>query len=356
MKPVERVTRTIEFRRPDRVPFLSIIPAISDIFYVTYYPARDWQPAKGHYPNINHLLYLIGNWRARPPLPLNWASSGKPREDEFGCIWQAPKADAIGEVVGNPLESWDALETFKIPDPYAKGRFDSFKLYMKLLGRDKFVIGDLGNGIWERSHFLRGFENIMMDIVTEPDRVKRLLDRLIDEWYLGLIDQHASLGQHGVIMLDDWGTQANLMVSPDTWREIFKPRYKRLIDAAHDRGMKFMLHSCGDIRLIMDDLVEIGLDVIQKDDMECLGLDWIHQNMAGKLTFCGPLDLQRVLPKAGPEDIRREVKRTIRLVGPHNGGLIGMIYSQPQAVNIPWEKFIMMHYYYHRYGKYPVKN
>ncbi|MEW6202332.1 MAG: uroporphyrinogen decarboxylase family protein [bacterium] len=354
MREIERVTRAIEFRRPDRAPFFSIIPAISDMFFMTYTPSQDWQPDTGYYPRLHYLLYMFGNWRPKKPLPLNWASSGKPLQDEFGCVWQAGSADSIGECIGHPIKDWSQTDTFRIPDPRRRERFKTFRNLKKVFATGKFIIGDLANGIFERTHFLRGFEQLMVDLVSEPDKVMRLIDRMIDEWYLGLMEMYARYRCHAVIMTDDWGSQETLMVSPDTWRGIFKPRYKRLIDAAHDKGMKFILHSCGDIRLIIPDLIEIGLDVLQKDDMECLGLDYLEENVSGKLCLFGPLDLQRVLPKAAPEDIKREVRRTISALGRHGGGIMGMIYAQPQAIDIPWHKFALMHYYFYKYGKYPA--
>ncbi|MEW5945277.1 MAG: uroporphyrinogen decarboxylase family protein [bacterium] len=354
MNGIERVYRAIEFRAPDRVPFLSVIPALSDIFFITYTPAKTWQPEKGFYPKIHFLIAAAGDWRPRRPLPLGWAFSGKPLQDEFGCVWKTRSAHDLGQVSRHPLKDWSALETFRVPNPRLPERFTTFRRLRNLFGRGLFTIGDLGNGVWERSHFLRGFEEIMMDLVVNTSEVQRLMDRLIEEWYIGLMDMYARCGCHAVIMTDDWGTQRNLMISPETWRRVFKPRYERLIGAAHAGKMKFFLHSCGDIRAIVPDLIEIGLDVLQKDDMECLGLDYLEENVSGKLCLMGPLDLQRVLPRAAPRGIEREVKRTIGAVGKKNGGLIGMIYAQPEAVGIPWYKFALMHYYFHRHGKYPV--
>lgn len=348
----ERVLRALEFRNPDRVPFLSPFPLLSDFFYMTFYPASDWQPAPGHAPHLNPALLLLGNWRWKHWRPEAFLSSRLPREDEFGCVWESPRADNVGEVKDHPLKSLDAVDAIHIPNPRRPERFETFERLAQWFGRDKFLLGDIGNGIWERAHFLRGFALLMEDLALNPEAVERLLDRLVSEWHLGMIDSMADRGCHGVIMPDDWGMQDRLMISPAMWRRIFKPRYARLIDAAHARGMKFFLHSCGNIRAILPDLIEIGLDALQKEDIENIGSQYVADNFPGKISFLSPVDVQNVLPAASDRDIAREVRKMIRLLGARGGGLMGMTTMSPEAVGIPWRKNFVVHYYFDRYGKY----
>lgn len=351
MTSKERVLRAIEFRNPDRVPFAGPIPALSDIFFTMVYPAGDWQPDAGYAPFIHRLLYLIGNWKWDGWTPEALFRPAMKQQDEFGCIRETRIADSVGEVVEHPMRDIDDLEAVRMPDPRRPERFETFRRLASMFGQDKFLLGDIGNGIWERAHFLRGFAEIMEDLAVRSESVERLLDRLVDEWFLGLIEERAALGSDGVIMTDDWGTQDRLMISPAMWRRIFKPRYARLIEAAHARGMKFILHSCGDIRPILEDLVEIRLDVIQKDDLECLGTEFLEKNFAGRICFMSPLDLQRTLPGANDRAIAWEVKKTIRRLGSKGGGIIGMIYMQPEAVGLTWRQFAVMQYYFWKYGK-----
>lgn len=350
----ERVLRAMEFRGPDRVPFFAYAPGLSDIFPMAMLPARDWQPDEPYFPNVVPEVYSIGGWKYDKPMPRDLMSQGRERQDEFGCIWKSPVSTGIGEVVGHPLTSWDDLETFSLPDPRAPGRLERFTLYRKLFAGDSFVLGHLENGPWERSHFLRGFSNMLMDTAAEPDKAARLADRLCDEWFIPLIDGYADAGAHGVFMTDDWGMQQGLLIRPETWRAIYKPRYATLIEAAHRRGLKFFLHSCGDIQAIMDDFIEIGLDVFQKDDIAFMGLEEIAERFAGRACFMGPLDMQRTLPGAGREKIYGETRRLLRLLARGRGGCIGMFYGQPQAVNISWAQMLTMYAAFRRYGRYPI--
>ncbi len=352
----ERVLRAIEFKTPDRVPFFAATPPISDIFFMPVMPARDWQPDDAYYPDIHPQIYAVSNWRYKKHLPSDLHRTvGYERQDEFGCVWKTILVNNKGEVIDSPLKSWDDLETLKFPDPDAPGRFAAFEVYRRLLARRSFVLGALDAGIFERCHLLRGFDKLMMDFALEPDKIARLADRLIEEWYLPMIDNFARFGCNGVMMLDDWGTQNNLLISPKQWRAIYKPRYKRLFDAAHARGLKFFLHSCGHIRAILPDLIEIGLDVIQKDDICFMGLDEFASEFGGKICFMGPLDMQRVMPGASYELIEQSVKDILRALATHGGGVIGSYYFQPEASGATWKQMFAMQAAYLQYGRYPIK-
>ncbi len=352
----KRVLKAIEFNNPDRVPFFSILPWRSDIFYITYYPASNWQPQEPYLPYIDKYLFLIGNWRLKKTISPKWLFQKKRKMvDEFGCIWEAKISHTIGECVGHPIDDWEKIESFQPPDPFRHERFQVFETLARIFGKDKFLIGNIGNCIWERAHFLRGYIQIMQDLITAPEKVCALIDKIMP-WYKGLIKMYSKMKLDGVIATDDWGMQKGLMISPHLWRQIFKPRYKELIDTTHNEGMKFILHSCGDIQLIIPDLIEIGLDVLQKDDPECVGVEKLADLCAGKLCIYSPLDLQRTLPRANGKIIRKEVKKMIKLLsygrdGVKKGGLIGMVYVQPQAIGIPWSKFFLMDMAFKKYGK-----
>jgi len=346
----ERVLRAIQFENPDRIPFMHPIPFFGDFFFMMNYPASDWVPKDGHGPYIHDVLYYLGNWRWKGHSLLERPSEHRKREDEFGCVRETVMADTVGEVTFNPLKSLEDVETFPFPDPHRPERFKTFERLVKLVARDKFIIGDLGVGLWERTHFLRGFAQAMEDLALAPEAIEKLLDRLLDEWHIGLVREYAARGCDGVMMTDDWGMQDRLMISPAMWRKIFKPRYSRLFEETHSQGMKFILHSCGRINDILEDLVEIKLDVLQKDDLEALGTDYLSENFSGRLCFLSPLDVQRTMPGLHGGAIGREIKKLIKKLGNKGGGLMGTAYMQPGAIGLTWEQFTVMQYYYFLHG------
>ncbi len=347
----ERMLRAIEFRNPDRIPFLHPVPALGDVCFMWVYPAGDWQPKEGHAPYMHDLLYALGNWRWKEWTLQNWPSKHVAKEDEFGVIREALTSDNVGEVTFSPLADLDAVDSFPLPDPHRPERFETFERIVDVFGNGKFILGDLGAGLWERTHFLRGFTTAMEDLALRPEKLERLLDRITDEWQIGLVEELAARGCDGVMMTDDWGTQHRLMISPAMWRRFIKPRYARLSEAIHDNGMKFFLHSCGMIKDIIDDLIEVGLDVLQKDDLEAIGTEYLAEHTAGRLTYMSPLDVQRIMPGADGGKIGRESKKLIKRLGSNGGGLIGTTYMQPTAIGLTWGQFTLMRYYFFVFGQ-----
>jgi uroporphyrinogen decarboxylase len=186
--------------------------------------------------------------------------------------------------------------------------------------------------------------------VLRPAQMERLLDRLLDEWMIGLVEELGARGCDGVMMTDDWGTQQRLMISPKMWRRFFKPRYARLAEAIHDNGMKFIMHSCGQIKDIIEDLIEVGLDVLQKDDLEAIGTDYLAEHVSGRLCFLSPLDVQRIMPNADSHTLARETKKLIKRLGNKGGGLMGAAYMQPAPIGLTWGQFALVQYYLRLFG------
>ena len=187
-----------------------------------------------------------------------------------------------------------------------------------------------GISIYERVHFIRGLENTWIDTRKNPEQLGNLIDILV-EMNLAAIKHYAQAGCDGLFLWDDWGLQNRLMISPDSWREIWKGRYQRIFQAAHDAGMLTFLHSCGYIIDILDDLIEIGLDVIQMDQQENMGLELLGERFAGHITFFNPVDIQTVMVDGSLDDIRAYCRQMVKHLGRPEGGFIPRWYSDPQG-------------------------
>lgn len=185
----------------------------------------------------------------------------RPKEgiDEWGCVWHNIGVSNLGEVKEFPLLNWVDWHKLAIPDIRTPERWKNLKGARGRSG-DKFLMAE-GISLYERTHFIRGLQNMWVDIHTAPDKLGRLIDVLVN-MNLYAIDRYAEAGADDYIFCDDWGLQNRLMISPESWRAIWKPRYARVYKAAYDAGLLTFLHSCGNIVDILDDLIEIGLDVI----------------------------------------------------------------------------------------------
>jgi len=258
------------------------------------------------------------------PSPDSRRSNGT---DEWGCVWANAGVSCLGEVKEFPLKEWADLDRIAIPQVHGKNRFEGLR---SMPPTEKYVLGG-GLSIYERVHFLRGLENTWADIYEEPGNLSRLLDILVG-MNLEAIEEYAKHGVDGYMFCDDWGLQNTLMISPAKWREFWKPRYARIYAACHAHGMDTFLHSCGYIADILDDLIEIGLDVIQMDQQDNMGLALLGERFRGRITFYAPADIQTVLPTGDLDRIRRYCREMKRLLGTEKGGFIPCWYADPAAV------------------------
>ena len=292
----EVITKTVRFEGPDRLG-RSFPEGYGDDFFWT-----------GMIPSVDH----------RP-------SAGV---DEWGAVWENIGVCALGEVKDFPLKDWSDLDSLQIPDVKDPNRWQELKRARELAG-DRFILAG-GVSLYERPHFLRGLDNLWIDILAEPDHLERLLDILV-EMNLYAVEQYAQAGVNGLIWCDDWGLQERLMIHPRDWRRLWKERYARVNRAAHDAGILTFLHSCGYIVDILDDLIEAGLDVIQMDQQMNMGLELLGERFGGRITFWCPVDIQAVMAKGDLDEIRQYCHELVRHLGRPNGGFLPKWYPDPKG-------------------------
>ena len=358
MKSRERVKRAIEFDRPDRIPYFAIMPWNSDLFPLFPITPRNWQPKKPYMPYVQPLEIKTGAWLSKRRLPRGWLRRKHIAIDEWGVIWERNGAiTTLGQVIDEkaPLKNWSALDEFKIPDPRNPQRFGLLGNLSKILGRNKYKVGSIGNFFFERYHFLRGWQNTMVDMVKPNSNVENLLDLLL-EYYLAITDEWIKRGADGIICTDDLGGQAEPLMSPRSYKRLFIPRVKKIIEYCHDHGVHFMMHSCGDVRELMALLVDAGLDVFQFDGPDQTGVEWCGEHFGGKVAFMNVVDIQNVIPadKGTPKDIENYVKRMIYYLGRQDGGLIGQEYATPGVLKPQKNAYRIMRKAYKKFGKYPL--
>jgi len=290
----EIVKSTIRFNYPDRLAF--DLPEVygSDFMFCGMAYSPDARPLKG--------------------------------TDEWGAAWNNIGDSFLGEVKKHPLENWNDFERLKIPDINEPARWEALEGIREKAG-DKFLVG-YGLSIYERIHFLRGLENTWMDIYDAPGKLCKLLDILL-EMNLTTIDKYSKYGVDAYFFGDDWGLQNTLMISPSAFREIWKPYYSKIFKAAHNAGMSTMLHSCGYIVDIVEDFIEIGLDVLQIDQQENMGLELIGDRFGGRITFYSPVDIQKTMFYETTENIRLYCRNMCKYLGRKEGGFIAKWYGDP---------------------------
>jgi uroporphyrinogen decarboxylase len=264
-------------------------------------------------------------WAGLSPSPDDRPFSGR---DEWGALWENKGFTNLGEVKDFPLKDWADFEHLTVPDIRSPHRWEGFRDLRTQAG-ERFILCT-GISIYERVHFIRGLENTWADIYQAPDQLGRLLDLLV-EMNLYAIQRYSEAGADGLFLLDDWGLQDRLMISPKSWRALWKPRYARIFAAAREAGLLTFLHSCGYIVDILDDLIEIGLQVVHMDQQENMGLELLGSRFGGRLTFFAPVDIQKTMVNGTLDEIRAYCRRMDSQFGGPQGGFMPRWYSDPRG-------------------------
>jgi uroporphyrinogen decarboxylase len=299
MNSKERVRRAISFNSPDRIPIDFPLPYTSDFHYISM---------------NNHIDSKLSNGI-----------------DEWGVLWQNCGNSKVGEVKDFPIKSWSEFDFNNIPDISDETRWKNVQSY-SFANSEKFVIAK-GISIYERVHFLRGMENTWMDIYEEPEYLNKLINILV-EMNIYSIDKYADAGADAYMFNDDWGLQERLMINPRIWRKIWKPAYQKIYKKAHSRGLNTILHSCGYIIDILEDLIEIGLDVIQMNQQKNMGLDNLSNRFKERITFFCPADIQQVLPVCSIIEIKNYCNELKEKLSSEKGGFMAKSYSDFSSLNI----------------------
>ena len=140
------------------------------------------------------------------------------------------------------------------------------------------------------------------------------------------------------------------------WRRFFRPRYKKLIDAAHDAGMHFWLHSCGRVNELMPEFIDLGLDVINLQQPLALGIEEIGRDFRGKICFESLLDIQKTLPSGTREEMEQEAHLLLEHWATPEGGFILSDYDEPAAIQASYEQKKAMFEAFKKAGNFDVKS
>lgn len=304
----ERVFRALERTQPDRLPlFQQLLPGAR----LHYGPRLDELLAR--YPSDFSDCGYYGDSEYGPAAGLGHA-------DAWGAVWTRVSDDYKGLVTGHPLEDWAALDTYRFPDPARVGDFSQVIRTIRTNPGRRYLMAD-GDTLFQRMFYLRGFEPLMLDLAERRPEAGVLRDRIV-EFMLKRIEIWLGYGVDGLFFRDDWGTQEALMIRAETWREFFKPSYKRLFDAVRAGGKHVFFHSDGVIHAIIPDLIEIGVHAINAQ-IPCMDAGMLADKSGGSLCFVAGADRQHWLPFGTPPEVEEHCRRLADTFGRHDGGYIG---------------------------------
>jgi uroporphyrinogen decarboxylase len=338
MNSRERVKRAIAFERPDRVPISHAVLPAAQLKYgaalaeilAEFREDFGWDYMADLPPEEYPAVYRQGD-----------------NADDFGTVWHVEWMGMCGIPTRWPISDLSRYDEYKWPEVFTAGP-PAGRLYSGHM--HNFDERWYARGAWityfEELQQLRGMENLLMDIAQESPGFYRLADDLL-EFNLRWLDKWTRLQYDGLQFADDWGGQRGLMIKPETWRRIFKPRYRCMFDRTHAAGMHVWYHSDGRINEIIGDLIEIGADVINCQ-IAVIGHDWVARNARGRVAFRTDIDRQNVLPFGSPARVKDEVQRTFEACGTAEGGIIACAEIGP---DVPLANIRAMYEAFAEYGR-----
>ncbi len=222
-------------------------------------------------------------------------------QDAFGVIWDRSIDKDIGNVRGRVLPE-PTLKGYRFPDPRDPRIFDPIPDSIARYP-DRFRVFSIGFSLYERAWTLRGMESLLMDFHDHPGFVHELLNAIAD---YNIAHLRAALDHDidAIYFGDDWGQQRGLQMGAPIWRDFIYPALKRMYGVVREAGKRVMIHSCGDVDELFDDLVAIGLNCFNPFQPEVMDVDALIRQYRGRLAFHGGLSTQRTLPYGSVAEVR----------------------------------------------------
>ena len=260
--------------------------------------------------------------------------------DEWGVGW----IDCDGEVFPTDpsVDSFEKVDDVPIPDPRSPGRMAPVDRTVGKMDRDqRFLVLGHPYFMYEKAINILTPEGFGCAMLVGAPHAHRLLDRIL-QFQLGIAEQYVSYGPEQINIMDDFGHQDRLAMSPECWREFFKPRLKAVVDFYREAlgpDVAISLHSCGSVMEILEDLMDVGIDIVHPVQSAANDLPQLRRITSGRLTLAGGIDGQKVLPFGTVPEVRQEVFGKLDLLWEGGGylpmpeKLLGVSDEKRQAVD-----------------------
>ena len=269
----------------------------------------------------NKLLYIA--WRREMPdetMADVWGARRKTVHNEFGSyreLCNYPLADA---------KSIEDLKTYNWPKP-DWWDFSQLSSAIEDINQNgeyhlRYRIGSIFETAWS----LRGLNQFFIDLVMQPEISCYIMDRIL-EVHVENLRRVMDIAGDSIDMIytyDDIAHQSSLLLSKDMWGSTLKKRQEILFSLAKSYGKPLMYHCCGAVRPLIDELINMGLDILSPVQPKASGMDFgdLKRTFGDRISFYGGIDIQEVLPRLSPEEVKKEATRAIGTLGKGGGYIL----------------------------------
>jgi uroporphyrinogen decarboxylase len=365
MNSKERLQAAMAHEEPDRVPYMATFVPEVEVelkrrFASEIRRIRDAGQMK--YQGMSALDILFGHDMLLLTYGLSTGyyrdTPGESYRDEWGITWKKiPYSTPRGtgyytEIVDFPLADEKRLSSYRPPDPDGESMAYA-EAVIAAYGREKYICGIIDCSIFEALKYLRGITQSLIDVVANKDLAHRIMDMSVD-YHLKLGLKLIERGVDILWLADDIGGEHALLMSPATFREMVKPKMGYMIGELkrRSRAVKVAFHSDGYIEPVIDDLVEVGVDLLNPIQPESMDPEAIKKRYGQRLALWGTVSTQRTFPFGSAAEVRAEVRERIRACAPGGGFLLAPTHNL--QLDVPFENIQAFYDAAREFGAYPL--
>lgn len=359
MTPKQRIATTVAHREPDKVPAhinatkwvvdklktslkITTDKQLFESLHIDVYDMRGIDLHSGTVPK-----YIGPESEFFPP---DWRGG----INSFWKIREFENLTASGWTMDmEPAPLCNALtieECEKYPWP-DNDWFDYSNLWKELQEWKDFSVMASGASVFQHATFLRGMDTLLMDMMADPEMANYIFDKFFNfyyEYYRRMFEEAGDLIDV-FALADDLGMQNTLLISPELFEEFVAPRLKKMADLAHGYQIKFLLHTCGNIDMLIPRLIEIGVDILDPIQPESMDPIAIKEKYGSHICLRGGISVQNVVSRGSVEEVKAETQRIVEAL--KSGG--GYILSPGHPVlqdDIPVENILALYETGYKYG------
>jgi uroporphyrinogen decarboxylase len=329
MNSRERVLTSLEGKIPDKIPYFEI--RIDNKIIHEY-----GGPQYTYFDFIEELdldgVVVFPDYDKPGAGWAGWKDSQPGEEDTLIDKWGTVRKKGISEYYADagdefaPIKSMEDLKTYS-PPSLTEENFEPLATAVKRFKGKKAIILR-ARDVWSRPRSLLGYERMLVSTIDNKDLLKKTID-ICNTFNKRAASIAADLGADAIITTDDIADNRSLLISPDSYREIFLPVLEEYISFCHELGLKFIKHSDGNIMAILEDFINVGIDCINPiEPYAGMELPFIKEKYGEKIAIMGNVDCRNILPKGDHQEIEQEVKRAIE-----EGGPAGFILSSSNSIH-----------------------
>jgi len=356
MNSRERLYRAVRREKPDRAPkvlhgdLVGYVPAVKELFE---------EKLKGQDPAEVFGFDVRGDDLNPTRRETDWTPylgndlpSGT-TIDEWGVGWM-PGSSYHFAKMRHPMANFETaaeVEAYPFPDRLEDSRYEGLDARIEARHQAGLAVGIFAGSIFEQTWFLRGMDLVLMEMMTGDAVTEAIMDR-VTHILCEVAARVSRLGVDVLVLGDDVGTQRGMMMRPELWRRVLKPRLARVIRSAKEAAPDVIIfyHSDGDVRDVVPELIEIGVEALNPVQPECMDPAELKRLYGDRVSFWGTISTQITMPFGKPEDVRNEVRERIETVG-KDGGLV-LAPTHVLEPDVPWENILAFFEAVEEFGRY----